>query len=638
MEDGVGGERGSLGGAGNACPAYCATADRWCEFVRRIAVDIGCDVAGDRVREEADAAAQDGLAVAPGREGEGGAGLGHNAFEVLEILVLPGLEGGVVGDVGAGLVAVGEKGGVGAGVAIFLAGRIALEFKANAVGEVQIAAELPLILHVKVEAVETGVDGVADGEGLSVAAAFASAVDEADGEVGEIGEGVRANDGTAGDVVVADAIVPVVDAGLESGAADAVGKVVDDAELLTAAAGGENGAGAGESAAGGAAVGATVVEVEQERQGGGGGGVVGVAAADGVPVAVQDEVVHQPWGDRVGVVQLRDGPWLHALLIEERADGAGAGGLGAGVPADAEVDLLLVVDGVIDAAGDEGFGVDARGGGAECDGAGDLAAELRTAGAVDERAGEGLFAAAEVVAAVLEGKRAICNRDGSADARCTVVGGKEGLVDGQRGGGDMGQCVALELRRRQRDDAAGGQGVPQAFGVGEKIKPIAERGATDGGGVLIGDGAGARRLAQLVEVVVRVKEAAVVVFDQIAVETVGAGSGDVVDLGAGFAAILRAVGVGDDGGFRDVVGAEGVVAGPGLVVEVVRLDDVRAVDGEKDGVEGQTVDVEVCVATADVDAQAGRGEGDVCDVSAIDRGVLDERLAVAGDLVAVFGL
>jgi hypothetical protein len=140
----------------------------------------------------------------------------------------------------------------------------------------------------------------------------------------------------------------------------------------------------------------------------------------------------------------------------------------------------------------------------------------------------------------------------------------------------------------------------------------------NGRGVLICRGSPTRGTSFVVEVVVGIEDLAVVVFDQVAVELIAARLADVVDLRAGFAAVLRTVGIGDDGGFSDVVRPERVVACAGFVIEVVGFYDVCAIDREEYRAKRQAVDVEVRVTAADVEPDARRAEGDVGDVAPID--------------------
>ncbi len=131
---------------------------------------------------------------------------------------------------------------------------------------------------------------------------------------------------------------------------------------------------------------------------------VGWPRNSGVPVAVKNEVVHQIRRYGIGVIQLRNNPGLNALPVIDRTDRAGEAGLCSGIAADAEVDLLFVVDAVVEATGDEVLRIDARRGGAEGYCAGRVYTELGAGVPVDVCPGERLSTATKMTAAVLQRK------------------------------------------------------------------------------------------------------------------------------------------------------------------------------------------------------------------------------------------
>src|SRR5579859_1973690 len=141
----------------------------------------------------------------------------------------------------------------------------------------------------------------------------------------------------------------------------APGDIVDKLELLAAASGGKQRIHIGKSRPS-SIIGATVRPpiIENDIAGKGGFRRREIChAKDGrIPVATRNEVIHKSWGDREGVVHLRDRPGLVALLIEDGADGAGGAGLNTPVPAETEVDLLPVTDVVIDTTRDVALGVE----------------------------------------------------------------------------------------------------------------------------------------------------------------------------------------------------------------------------------------------------------------------------------------
>ena len=170
----------------------------------------------------------------------------------------------------------------------------------------------------------------------------------------------------------------------------------------------------------------------------------------------------------------------------------------------------------------------------------------------------------------------------------------------------MGQSVLLELGRRNGHHAGSRQRIAQSLGIEEEDGLVLEDGSAEGSRVLIGHGTPARRPNGVVEEIVGVQYGVVVVLGQVAVKLVGAGLGHEVHLHARHAAVLGTVSVEDHGGFGDLVGPECVVAGPGLVVVVVRLGDVGSVHGVQARVEGQAVGVEVVIAASHAAHSSGR--------------------------------
>src|ERR1035441_7474858 len=202
----------------------------------------------------------------------------------------------------------------------------------------------------------------------------------------------------------------------------------------------------------------------------------------------------------------------------------------------------------------------------------------------------------------------------------------------------MGQSVLLELGRWNGHHAGSRQRVAQALGIDEENGLVLEDGSAQGSRVLVGDGTSARRVGGVIEEIVGVEYGVVVILGQVAVKLVGAGLGHEVHLYARHAAVLGAVSVQDHGGFGDLVGAERVVAGPGFVVVVVRLGDIRSVHRIQTRIEGQTVGVEVVVAASHVEPEPRRGEGEVGDVAAVHRQTGQLPRAVGGGLVSILRL
>src|SRR5579862_3045960 len=188
----------------------------------------------------------------------------------------------------------------------------------------------------------------------------------------------------------------------------------------------------------------------------------------GVPVAARDEVIYQVRCNGIGVVHLRNRPGLIALLVEDRVDRTSRAGLDTPVAAQAEIDLLPVVDVVVDAPGDIILCIYARRIGAEGHGAGDIHSELLSTRAIQVGSGELLRAAAQMTCAVLQGAGACGGRHSAADARSSVVKLKELLIERNRRRRNVIQCVLLQLWRRQRDDSRRRQGVTQPFNIREE--------------------------------------------------------------------------------------------------------------------------------------------------------------------------
>src|SRR5882757_1667464 len=131
------------------------------------------------------------------------------------------------------------------------------------------------------------------------------------------------------------------------------GNVVNKLELLPTAASRKQSihvSEAGSSAAICAAIGPPIIEGDVSREGSLSGREVCNAENGRIPVAAGYEVVNKIRCDRVGVVDLGNGPRLVALLIEDWTERAGSAGLNAPVAANPEIDLLPVVDVVVDAA------------------------------------------------------------------------------------------------------------------------------------------------------------------------------------------------------------------------------------------------------------------------------------------------
>jgi hypothetical protein len=119
------------------------------------------------------------------------------------------------------------------------------------------------------------------------------------------------------------------------------------------------------------------------------------------------------------------------------------------------------------------------------------------------------------------------------------------------------------------------------------------------------------------------------------VERVRSGFADVVDLCSRLTAILSAKGIGDHRGFGYVIRTKRVIAGSRLVVEVVRFDDVRTVHGKENRVEGQTVDIEICIASTHVETETWSSKCNVGDIPTIYRRIFNILLRVRGDGVPV---
>ena len=328
------------------------------------------------------------------------------------------------------------------------------------------------------------------------------------------------------------------------------------------------------------------------------------------------------------MVQLAGVLRLRADRVESRGDGAGAGGLHAAVIGVAGVDLLFVVDVVIGAGDVERFGVELVVAGDEDLGAGSGDAE--DAALAIRRAGEGAVRlAAELVLGILIGPVAVGDRDGAADTGSVLVEIGGVLVERQRALGHMRDRVVEQLRGGQSDGGGGRQHVAQAFGIEQEVELVLLHGTADGARVLVGIRARNGVAGEGDVEIARVERLAVVVVAGIAVEAVGAALADDIFLTARHASVLGAEGVQNHGHFGDLIRAEGVVAGAGVVEVVVRIHDVRAVQGELNGRAGDAVGVHVAAAALDVDAHAGHGHGEGGEVAA-GHGEIGNQIGVEG--------
>ena len=129
----------------------------------------------------------------------------------------------------------------------------------------------------------------------------------------------------------------------------------------------------------------------------------------------------------------------------------------------------------------------------------------------------------------------------------------------------MRQRVGLKLRRRQGNHARRRQHVAQVFGVEEEEDLVLPDRSADAAAELMGIRPASGRARGVIEERVGVELFPVEVVEQIAVELVRAGDADHVDLGAGHASVLRAIGVHHDRHFATALAPSRLLLAPELL-------------------------------------------------------------------------
>src|SRR5580658_987336 len=322
------------------------------------------------------------------------------------------------------------------------------------------------------------------------------------------------------------------------------------------------------------------------------------------------------------VVQLAFILRLMADSVKCRVDGVSISGLRAPIELYASEYLVIIAEGIIDAADKEHFLVTAA------------ARQSDRAEAVRGTARQGIQGCTS------DARTGIGRRDCIGRSLGAVVEGKRLLIKARGGGRDLGENIALKGRRGQEGLGGGGEDVTQSFGVHEEVSLVLLDRSTKVRGPLVVVLEGFRLSAGFKEIVFGVQIAACVVVVGAAVKRVGAGARAVVDLRARHAAVLAGVTVADHGDFLHVIATEQQVAGAGVVQVKKWVVIVVAIHSEKIGSTGQAKSTEIAIARAArcVHGNAWSGLGNVGNVVAGIWNTLDgARIKGCGD-IRVFGL
>jgi hypothetical protein len=151
-------------------------------------------------------------------------------------------------------------------------------------------------------------------------------------------------------------------------------------------------------------------------------------------------------------------------------------------------------------------------------------------------------------------------------AGCGVIQIEDLVIEGDfcrvSSGSQIRESRRLESRTGHENWLRGGNEQAQAFRIEEEKGLVAHDVATQGSSPLVSVIERARSASVVQKPIIRVENAAIPEIFKVAVVSIAAGLGDVIDIHASETAVLSGVAVIHDGGGLDVVGAQHQVGGP----------------------------------------------------------------------------